>query len=169
MLAIEFGVVLVIVAGLLVVVESTSTDESVSTAMNTSTAVTVDLAVLPESMADVYHYAASHATDFDAIPCYCGCDRSLGHVSLTDCFITDTGAWDAHASGCAVCSNEATTARAALDAGAQIDRVAASIIAVMAAKAALPVCNQWKRCPRASQSCGSGMASRGMALCTLRA
>ena len=35
-----------------------------------------------------------------------GPDHSLGHRNLADCYVTTTGAWDAHASGCAVCGNE---------------------------------------------------------------
>lgn len=35
------------------------------------------------------------------IPCYCKCDRSLGHKSLHSCFADD------HASKCGTCMNEA--------------------------------------------------------------
>jgi hypothetical protein len=38
------------------------------------------------------------------LPCYCHCDRSLGHKSLHSCFEDD------HAAHCAVCVNEALTA-----------------------------------------------------------
>ena len=53
-----------------------------------------------------------------------GCDRMLGHRNLGDCFVTATGDWDAHASGCGICTAEALTARAQLDAG-----VAAAVVA----------------------------------------
>ena len=66
--------------------------------------------------------------DLAQIPCYCGCDRSLGHRNLADCYITATGAWDAHASGCAVCGNETATAREQLAAGRSIADVRTSII-----------------------------------------
>jgi hypothetical protein len=34
-------------------------------------------------------------------PCYCHCDRSQGHGSLLDCFVSK------HGSGCDICMNEA--------------------------------------------------------------
>ena len=38
------------------------------------------------------------------LPCYCHCDRGMGHKSLYSCFVDD------HASHCAVCVNEALLA-----------------------------------------------------------
>jgi len=38
------------------------------------------------------------------MPCYCHCDRGMGHKSLYSCFEDD------HAAHCAVCVNEALTA-----------------------------------------------------------
>lgn len=38
------------------------------------------------------------------LPCYCHCDRSIGHKSLYSCFLDDHGAQ------CGVCMNEALTA-----------------------------------------------------------
>ena len=38
------------------------------------------------------------------LPCYCQCDRGMGHKSLYSCFVDD------HASHCAVCVNEALLA-----------------------------------------------------------
>ncbi len=92
------------------------------------TVVTISLDKMPSEMAAHYRYAAAHAQEYAKIPCYCGCDRSLGHRSLTDCFVTPTGAWDAHASGCGICTIEATQVRTELDAGAPIADVRASII-----------------------------------------
>ncbi len=89
---------------------------------------TVVLADLPDATADVYRYAADHAGHFAELPCYCGCERSLGHRNLTDCFVNAAGDWDAHASGCAVCSAEAIAAREQLDAGIAIGEVRQSII-----------------------------------------
>lgn len=73
---------------------------------------------LPAWTAELYRYAADHATAFDQLPCFCGCDRTLGHRSLRDCFVTATGAWARHAAGCGVCTTEALDARTSLDAGA---------------------------------------------------
>jgi hypothetical protein len=89
---------------------------------------TVDLSTVTPAIAADYHYAADHLTDLEQIPCYCGCDRSLDHRNLADCYVTSTGAWDAHASGCAVCGNETATAREQLAAGVTIADVRASII-----------------------------------------
>lgn len=98
-------------------------------AMAAAPVATIDLSAVTEAIAADYHYAADHLTDFAQIPCYCGCDRSLGHRNLADCYITATGAWDAHASGCAVCGNETATAREQLAAGVSIADVRTSIIA----------------------------------------
>jgi hypothetical protein len=38
------------------------------------------------------------------LPCYCHCDRSVGHKSLYSCFVDDHGA------NCGICMNEALTA-----------------------------------------------------------
>jgi hypothetical protein len=65
---------------------------------------------------------------FADIPCYCGCDRGLGHRNLEDCFVNAAGDWDAHASGCGVCTAEAIAAREQLDAGIAIAEVRQSII-----------------------------------------
>ncbi|HQY86129.1 MAG: hypothetical protein GYA65_12490 [Actinobacteria bacterium] len=97
-------------------------------AMAASPVVTVDLSTVTPAIAADYHYAADHLTDLAQIPCYCGCDHSLGHRNLADCYMTATGAWDAHASGCAVCGNETATAREQLAAGAPIADVRTSII-----------------------------------------
>src|SRR6185369_11225725 len=39
------------------------------------------------------------------LPCYCHCDRGMGHKSLHSCFEDD------HAASCATCINEALLAR----------------------------------------------------------
>ena len=97
-------------------------------AMAASPALTVELSTVTPAIAVDYHYAADHLGDFAQIPCYCGCDRTLGHRNLADCYVTATGAWDSHASGCAVCGNETATAREQLTAGVAIADVRAPII-----------------------------------------
>jgi hypothetical protein len=89
---------------------------------------TVALADLPDATAGIYRYAAGHAGHFTELPCYCGCEQSLGHLNLEDCFVNANGDWDAHASGCAVCTQEAIAAREQLDAGITIGDVRQSII-----------------------------------------
>ena len=86
-------------------------------ARNAPTVVTVSLASLPSEVSAMYLYAADHAEHYTTIPCYCGCDRSLAHRNLKDCFVTPDGDWDAHASGCGVCTAESTTAKELFDSG----------------------------------------------------
>jgi len=88
----------------------------------------VDLSTLTPAITADYHYAADNLAEFAQIPCYCGCDHSLGHRNLADCYVTPTGAWDVHASGCAVCGNETATAREQLTSGTPIADVRAAII-----------------------------------------
>ena len=90
--------------------------------------VTVDLSTVTPAIAADYHYAADHLAEFAQIPCYCGCDQSNSHRNLADCYITATGGWDAHASGCAVCGYETAAAREELAAGVPIADVSTSII-----------------------------------------
>ena len=89
---------------------------------------TVSLDALPSAMADVYQYASAHAEHFMQLPCYCGCQQSLGHRNLEDCFVTPGGDWDAHASGCGVCTAEAVTARELLDTNTEIGTVRQAIV-----------------------------------------
>ncbi len=42
----------------------------------------------------------------EKIPCYCSC-RAIGHKSLRDCFIKDSGVFADHASYCDLCVEEA--------------------------------------------------------------
>lgn len=50
---------------------------------------------------DAYRAAREIPTTLAQMPCYCHCDRGMGHKSLYSCFEDD------HASHCAVCVNEA--------------------------------------------------------------
>lgn len=90
--------------------------------------VLTDLSTVTPAIAADYQYAAEHLAEFAEIPCYCGCDASLGHRHLADCYVTTTGAWDAHASGCAVCGYETAAAREQLATGVSIADVSTSII-----------------------------------------
>lgn len=89
---------------------------------------TVSLESLPVATAEMYKYAADHADHFASLPCHCGCDRSLGHRNLEDCFVNPAGGWDAHAAGCGVCIAEARTAQELLDADTVIGAVRQVII-----------------------------------------
>jgi hypothetical protein len=57
-----------------------------------------------------YKYATEHPEVLEQIPCYCGCGQhgsvaSEGkpHKSVRDCFISDNGNYDNHASFCDTC------------------------------------------------------------------
>ena len=54
---------------------------------------------------DAYRAAKEIPVTIAQLPCYCHCDRGMGHKSLHSCFEDD------HASHCAVCVNEALLAR----------------------------------------------------------
>ncbi|HEV2171203.1 MAG TPA: CYCXC family (seleno)protein [Candidatus Binatus sp.] len=49
--------------------------------------------------------------------CYCGCDKSLGHKSLLDCFR------DEHGSKCAICCGEAIDAEAMATRGMPVEQI----------------------------------------------
>lgn len=53
---------------------------------------------------DAYRAARESPVTLAQMPCYCYCDRGMGHKSLYSCFEDD------HASHCAVCVNEALLA-----------------------------------------------------------
>lgn len=53
---------------------------------------------------DAYRAAREIPETIAQMPCYCHCDRGMGHKSLHSCFEDD------HASHCAVCVNEALLA-----------------------------------------------------------
>ena len=123
----ELGLVLLIFAGVAALIRGAGAPDPADAA-SAAASPTVNLADLPDATADVYRYAADHAMHFTDIPCYCGCENSLGHRNLEDCFVNAAGNWDAHASGCGVCSAEAIAARERLDAGVAISDVRQSII-----------------------------------------
>ncbi len=122
----ELALVALLLVGVAALIRGASAPDPADAAPAAATP-TVNLADLSEVTADVYRYAADHAMHFTDIPCYCGCEKSLGHRNLEDCFVNATGDWDAHASGCGVCTAEAIAAREQLDAGIAIAEVRQSI------------------------------------------
>ncbi|HSP28823.1 MAG TPA: PCYCGC motif-containing (lipo)protein, partial [Ilumatobacteraceae bacterium] len=82
------------------------------------------------NIAGHYEFAAANRDVYDAVPCYCGCEKSIGHRNLTDCFVRSDGTgWDAHAAGCAVCIDESITVRRLMADGADAPTIRDSIIA----------------------------------------
>lgn len=120
-------VIVLVAGGVLALLRGTAGPDPMDTRMGT-TAATISLGELSPTGAGLYRAAADHGEHFAALPCYCGCDTTLAHRSLRDCFITASGDWDAHASGCEICTAEAVTALELLDAGVPAATVQAQII-----------------------------------------
>lgn len=56
------------------------------------------------------------------LPCYCHCDRSAGHGSLLDCYVSQ------HASGCDICMKETFYASEKLRKGKTAEQIREAII-----------------------------------------
>lgn len=87
-----------------------------TTAAGRSGGTSVDLSGLPGMPADTrqaYEAAPSHRDLFAHLPCYCGCGLlKEPHVSLERCFLLPDGSFEAHASGCRICTDIALDALA---------------------------------------------------------
>jgi hypothetical protein len=70
----------------------------------------------PKQFADaetqnIYALAAQEKLVLYQLPCYCRCDKEVGHKSLLDCYVDD------HASHCLLCKKEAAFAYTEAQAG----------------------------------------------------
>jgi hypothetical protein len=66
---------------------------------------TLDPSIFPDVLnRNIYALAAKEKKVLYQQPCYCRCDREVGHKSLLDCYV------DKHASVCATCRMEAVFA-----------------------------------------------------------
>ena len=65
---------------------------------------TLDPEIFTGSVRQAYWIAKEIPGTLAQVPCYCKCDRSLGHKSLHTCFTDD------HGSKCGTCMNEAFSA-----------------------------------------------------------
>lgn len=114
------AVVLVVTGGLAGVAMGTHGDAGMATGAATA-AETPGMAFMldgvPMEVAAHYHFAAAHPNAYAMIPCFCGCQATLDHKNLHDCFVRPEGGWEVHASGCAVCVDESTTVRRMLRQG----------------------------------------------------
>jgi hypothetical protein len=88
----------------------------------------VELSAMPGHVADHYRFAAAHPGVYSEVPCFCGCDATLGHRFLLDCFVRPGGGWEAHASGCGVCLEEGQMIRSMLARGATTAEIRADVI-----------------------------------------
>lgn len=90
-------------------------------------AAVVDLDRLPPDIAELYRFVEAKSDVARRIPCYCGCGETLAHRSLLDCFLTEDGAYEPHATGCTVCQDEARIVRDRLATGADAAAIRAEI------------------------------------------
>src|SRR5689334_18921788 len=59
-----------------------------STASTAHTAAApLDLSTVSGQLAGHYRYAQAHMTEYQQIPCWCGCEQFLSHRNLADCFV----------------------------------------------------------------------------------
>lgn len=81
----------------------------------------------------VYEFAARHPEVLNYMPCFCGCERSAGHVGNHDCFVKRRNAqgrvteWDSHGYGCAICIDVGRDAMQMFNAGASVSSIRAAI------------------------------------------
>ncbi|MBW6471121.1 MAG: PCYCGC domain-containing protein [Methanosarcinaceae archaeon] len=73
-----------------------------------------------------YEYTTLNPQIIDQVPCYCGCG-GLGHESLLNCFMTDDGEYDNHASQCDICVGEVIKIKKMYENGLSIDVIRANI------------------------------------------
>jgi hypothetical protein len=71
---------------------------------------------------NIYAMAAKEKAVLYQQPCYCHCDRSVGHKSLLDCYV------DRHATSCATCKQEAAYAYEQTKKGKSPAQIRAGII-----------------------------------------
>jgi Protein of unknown function with PCYCGC motif len=65
---------------------------------------TLDASLFTGSVKAAYQVVNEIPETIAQLPCYCHCDRSLGHKSLYSCYVDD------HAANCSVCMNSALKA-----------------------------------------------------------
>jgi hypothetical protein len=94
----------------------------------------VQIDELAPELRQMYLNVAADPEAFEQVRCYCGCEATLDHRHLRDCFERPDGGWERHAVGCAVCQLEARDVLAGRAAGqpmadiiTEIDRTYAEI------------------------------------------
>jgi len=119
-IALSAGVLLVVAAGYAYV--SSGSDSPAGRDSGYSDAgeqlrVTLDPQGFQGNVREAYEVAARDPALLTQLHCYCGCDKSLGHKSLLDCFRDD------HASRCGICMGEARDAEPLARSGMSIEQI----------------------------------------------
>ena len=95
-------------------------------------------ALLPEyalktpEITEAYLFASQNPDALNGVNCYCGCmkgltDDRLHYRGLIDCYTEINGSFDAHASNCSTCINEALRVKTLLSQGKSKDDIKATI------------------------------------------
>jgi Protein of unknown function with PCYCGC motif len=79
--------------------------------------VTLDPNGFQGNVREAYEVAARDPALLSQLHCYCGCDKSLGHKSLLDCYRDD------HASRCGICMGEARDAEPMARQGMSVEQI----------------------------------------------
>ena len=80
-------------------------------------AMTLDPKQFVGPVREAYTFAGKSPALLAQLHCYCGCDRTLGHQSLLDCYR------GTHASHCEICTQEALMAKALSEQGSPVDQI----------------------------------------------
>jgi hypothetical protein len=79
--------------------------------------VTLDPQRFQGNVREAYEVAEKDPALLAQLHCYCGCDKTLGHKSLLDCYRDD------HASRCGICMGEARDAEPMAKQGMAIEQI----------------------------------------------
>jgi Protein of unknown function with PCYCGC motif len=79
--------------------------------------VTLDPRNYVGNVREAYEAAERNPALLSQLHCYCGCDKSLGHKNLLDCFR------DAHGSTCAICTGEARDGEQMANRGVAVEQI----------------------------------------------
>jgi hypothetical protein len=83
--------------------------------------ITLDPELFVGDVKKAYQVAERDPALLAQMHCYCGCDRTLGHKNLLDCFRDD------HGSHCEICTGEAIEAGKLAEQGMPIEKIRDSL------------------------------------------
>ena len=91
-----------------------------------------DYALKTPEITEAYLFASQDPDALNGVNCYCGCmkgltDDRLHYRGLIDCYTEINGSFDAHASNCSTCINEALRVKTLVSQGKSKDDIKATI------------------------------------------